>query len=135
MFHEVGVASVSVRPVQVDLLDEALGVLDEEEDQRKEKERQRAQKPWKPQHRGRFRLSLQDSSYYDHRLYSSYRHFNRSRAFHGSKHSSSTTHLSATNDPVSPSPAPLCVCVCSCVMCSVPCRWWQVLSCRRVWWS
>lgn len=89
--------------LQVDLLDEALEVLDEEEDQRKERERQRAIKPWKPQHRGRFRLSLQDSSYYDHKLYSSYRHFNRSRAFHGSKQSSSsTTHLNTTNtDPVS----------------------------------
>ena len=93
----------------MDLLDEALEVLDEEEDQRKEKERQRAMKPWKPQHRGRFRLSLQDSSYYDHRLYSSYRHFNRSRAFHGSKQSSSsTTHLNTTTDQV-------CVCVCVCV--------------------
>jgi hypothetical protein len=82
----------------VDLLDEALEVLDEEEDQRKERERQRAIKPWKPQHRGRFRLSLQDSSYYDHRLYTSYRHFNRSRAFHGSKQSSSTTHLNTATD-------------------------------------
>ena len=88
-------------PLQVDLLDEALEVLDEEEDQRKERERQRAQKPWKPQHRGRFRLSLQDSSYYDYRLYNSYRHFNRNRAFHGSKQSSSTTHLNTANDPVS----------------------------------
>jgi hypothetical protein len=85
----------------VDLLDEALEVLDEEEDQRKERERQRAIKPWKPQHRGRFRLSLQDSSYYDHRLYTSYRHFNRSRAFHGSKQSSSTTHLNTATDQVS----------------------------------
>jgi hypothetical protein len=82
----------------VDLLDEALEVLDEEEDQRKERERQRAIKPWKPQHRGRFRLSLQDSSYYDHRLYTSYRHFNRGRAFHGSKQSSSTTHLNTATD-------------------------------------
>jgi hypothetical protein len=77
----------------VDLLDEALEVLDEEEDQRKQRERQGAMKPWKPQHRGRFRLSLQDSSYYDYRLYNSYRHFNRNRAFHGSKQSSSSTHL------------------------------------------
>ena len=83
----------------MDLLDEALEVLDEEEDQRKHRERQGAMKPWKPQHRGRFRLSLQDSSYYDYRLYNSYRHFNRNRAFHGSKQSSSTTHLNI--DPVS----------------------------------
>lgn len=90
--------------LKVDLLDEALEVLDEEEDQRKEKERQRAMKPWKPQHRGRFRLSLQDSSYYDHRLFTSYRHFNRSRAFHGSNQSSSTSHLNTTTSAEQVSP-------------------------------
>ena len=105
----------------MDILDEALGVLDEEEAQRHEKEQEKLKKPWKPQHRGRFRLSLQDSSYYDSRLFNSYRHFNRSRAFHGSKHSNSTTHLNSANDPVSapsfsfssPLPTasyPLCLC-------------------------